>query len=340
MEMILFTEGPNMLFLRAKPEEAAIYLQQIGLKRHKNPTQAFLHTLPKDTIVFVTEPDKIKTRIEDAIYTFHAPWGSDITLTYLYNNKQLTQVVEKADLGPGIIFLKGIDNTHVLSLKEKIQSELYSHIFPFVKGVEIGEVEDTIIYTTTDSLSHPVLINLEEEIVLVHKDKYFTTSFLEKNIIRIFMETIEENTLKELGITIYDHYNLYDLQRQRIYTVITDLSLGFIVGERFTTDSPRFLMKVIVYLIKLLTHEDIEKIKWYMMGLEFLENGERICDIDIIKKGRKLSWRDLKGIEHTGRKELVALKAREELISLLSEEARKELQRLDEQIAMKIKSLS
>jgi hypothetical protein len=340
MEVILFTEGPDMLFIRAEnTEEMAKQLNNFNLAEYFAPQQAFSEASRTNTIVFVTEANKAKTRIEDAIHTFVAPWGSDITITNLFNNGILNDAT-RIDLGPGIIFLKAISNKHITALKDKLMNELYSHKFMFVKGVEVGEVQDTIVYVTTESLSRPVSIKLDEEVILVHRDKYLTSTFLEKNIVKIFMETISEDTLKELGITIYDHHNLYDLQRQRIYTVITDLSLGFIVGERFTTDSPRFLMKIIVYLIKLLTPEDIQKIKWYMMGLEFLENGERICDIDVLHKGKKISWRDLDGIDHTGRKEHIALQAREELLALLSEEARLQLSRLDEEIAQKIRALS
>ncbi len=329
-----------MLFIRAQhPNEISEKLKNYNLDEYRTPAQAFAEAISTNTIVFITESDKAKTRIEDALHTFLAPWGSDITIANLFNNGILNDV-PRIDLGPGIIFLKAINEKHISALKDKLMDQLYSHKFPFVKGVEVGEIQDTIVYVTTDSLSRPVNISLDEEVILVHRDKYLTSSFLEKNIVKIFMETISEDALKELGITIYDHHNLYDLQRQRIYTVITDLSLGFIVGERFTTDSPRFLMKIIVYLIKLLTPEDIQKIKWYMMGLEFLENGERICDIDILYRGKKISWRDLDGIDHTGRKEHIALQAREELMSTLSDEAREHLSRLDEKIAQKIRALS
>ncbi len=338
--MILFTEGPNLIFVRTENvDNMENILSESGFSKCTGPEDAFESAPCRSTIIFITEADKVKTRIEDALYTFLSPYGSDITLSHLYNNGILHKAT-RVDLGPGIIFLKAINDHHVSTLKEKLSKELYSHRFDFVKGVEIGEVGDTIIYVTTKSLSQPVRVNLSEEIVLIHKNKYMTSAYLEKNIIRLFMETIPEDTLKEVGITIYDHHNLYDIQRQRIYTVITDLSLGFIVGEHFTTDSPRFLMRIIVYLIKLLTHEDIEKIKWYLMGLEFLENGMRVCDIDVLVKGKKYSWRDLPGIDHTGRKEHIALQAREELLALLSDEAKEELSRLDEELAQKIQGLS
>ena len=278
-----------MLFIRTTtPKNVASGFENslLEITRHSSPEDAFAHTPGKHTIIFITESDKMKTRIKDAIFTFSAPWGADITTSYLYNNELLNNV-KRIDLGPGIIFLKAINEEQIALLEKKISASIYSHKFPFEKGVEVGEVQDTIIYITRDNLSHPVSINLNTPVILLHMDKYQAWSFIEKNIIKLFMETISEDLLKEIGISIYDHYNLYDIQRQRIYTVLTDLSLGFILGEQFTTDSPRFLMKIIVYLIRLLTPESIEKIKWYMMGLEFLENGKRVCDIDVLYKGKK-----------------------------------------------------
>ena len=340
--MILFTEGPNMLFIRtSKPKTIASGFETslLDITKHSSPEEAFAHTPGKNTIIFITEADKMKTRIKDAIFTFSAPWGADITISYLYNHELLNNV-KRIDLGPGIIFLKAINQEQIALLDKKISTSIYSHKFPFEKGVEVGEVQDTIIYITCDNLSRPVSINLDTPVVLLHIDKYQALSFIEKNIIKLFMETISEDLLKEIGISIYDHYNLYDIHRQRIYTVLTDLSLGFILGEQFTTDSPRFLMKIIVYLIKLLTPESIEKIKWYMLGLEFLENGKRVCDIDILHKGKKLSWRDLPNIPHRGRKEEIAMQAREELLANLSNEAKTELMRLDEILFQKILDLS
>lgn len=97
----------------------------------------------------------------------------------------------------------------------------------------------------------------------------------------------------DLEIRIFDRVSAYNLHYQRLLQMIEALELGLVVGESWSKDSPRFMMTVDVYRVRLMTFLDAAEIKRYLVGLEYLEDGMRIADQDVYLNRKKLYWNEV-----------------------------------------------
>lgn len=104
---------------------------------------------------------------------------------------------------------------------------------------------------------------------------------------------IENKDWIELEIKIYDRLSAYELHYKRLLQMIEGLEMGLILGEGWGKDSPRFMMTVNVYRVRLMTFMEPEEIKRYLVGLEYLEDGMRVADHDVFANRRKLSWNEV-----------------------------------------------
>jgi len=336
--MILYREGPSLLFIRSNnPRGVGLNLLHLhGIQEEINPLEAIRRADTYGTAVFITDGDKVKTKLADSLFSFSYPDRDVVLLTELHNLGILKDVT-RLDMGPSIVFLYSTGDKQTAKMKEVMLSSFKGRETEFETGVEIGEVNDTLVIITTERLSTLPEIYSATPTLLLPSPKTEVMEYLKKNILKLFLETLEDRDLTEIGISIYDYWNLYELHRERLYLVFTDLNLGFLVNEYFTTDSPRFLMKIVVYLMKFITPFRPEKIKRILVALEFDETGRRLCDIDLLIGGRKFSWHDLNvNLKQYPTKAKLAMDLRQELLNMLSPKAREELLRIEHEILSKI----
>jgi hypothetical protein len=71
-----------------------------------------------------------------------------------------------------------------------------------------------------------------------------------------------------------------------------------------------------------------KEIKEILVGSEYLETGERIVDLDLFHKKKKIKWSVLK-TEDVFKKEAVGIKYREKLLSNFSQEEINELNKIE-----------
>ncbi len=82
------------------------------------------------------------------------------------------------------------------------------------------------------------------------------------------------------------------LRKKNIWTAVQGLpdrdDTGRGLGKEYT------LMGRVaeVYLLKLFTPLDEESVKGFLSGLEYDDSGERVADLDLTSKGKKISWKD------------------------------------------------
>ncbi len=336
--MILYREGPSLLFIRSnKAREVGLNLLNLeGIREEINALEAIRSSDTYGTAVFITDGDKTKTKLEDSIFSFSYPDRDIVLLTKLHNLGILRDVT-RLDIGPSIVFLYSTGDKQTERMKETLLESFKGRDAEFEIGVEIGEVNDTLVIITTERLSTLPEIYSSTPTLILPTSKTEVIEYLKKNILKLFLETLEDRDLTEIGISIYDYWNLYDLHRERIHLVFTDLNLGFLVNEYFTTDSPRFLMKIVVYLMKFITPFRPCKIKRILVALEFDETGKRLCDIDLLIGGKKFGWHDMDlDLKKYPAKEKLALDLRQELMNMLSPKAREELLRIEREILSKI----
>ncbi len=116
---------------------------------------------------------------------------------------------------------------------------------------------------------------------------------LRSNALKYLNAGINNKDWTELEIRIYDRISAYDLHYKRLLQMIEALELGLILGESWGKDNPRFMMKVDVYRVRLMTFLDVGEIKRYLVGLEYLEDGMRIADHDLYFNRKKISWNEV-----------------------------------------------
>lgn len=135
----------------------------------------------------------------------------------------------------------------------------------------------------------------------------------------------------ELEIRIFDRLSAYDVHYKRLIQMIEGLELGLVLGESWGKDSPRFMMTVDVYRVRLMSLWDPEEIKRYLVGLEYLADGMRIADHDMYLNRKKISWNEVaKGYAKT-REDLGTL-YRSKILDKLTAEEKEAFTALEDEI--------
>ncbi len=143
---------------------------------------------------------------------------------------------------------------------------------------------------------------------------------------------MENRDWHEVNIMIYDKYERYLLQYKRVMMVLMDLGVGLVLGESWEKDYGRVLLPLQAYRIRLFTFLLPEEIKEILMGLEYAEDGSRLCDLDIrLGKKKGLSWTESKKRNSRSREEL-ARECRTKLLQNLDARHREKLVQFEEEL--------
>ncbi len=98
----------------------------------------------------------------------------------------------------------------------------------------------------------------------------------------------------ELNIKIYDSYQNFDLHYKRLLYIVEHLGIGLILGETWGKDTASVFQSVGIYRVRLFTFLSPIEIKKILTGLEYLENGKRIVDMDLYTQKKKIYWMNLR----------------------------------------------
>ena len=143
---------------------------------------------------------------------------------------------------------------------------------------------------------------------------------------------MEKRDWYEVNIMIYDKYERYLLQYKRVMTVLVDLGVGLVLGEAWEKDYGRLLLPLQVYRIRLFTFLPPEEIKEILIGLEYAEDGSRLCDLDIrLGKKKGMSWTDSKG-KNSGNREEFGRICREKLLRQIDSRRGEQLLQLEREL--------
>ena len=88
-----------------------------------------------------------------------------------------------------------------------------------------------------------------------------------------------------------------------------------------------------VYLLKLFTPLDEESVREFLSGLEYDDSGERVADLDLYFKDRKISWKE-RGKEGGLSKAELGLAARKSMLSKLDKYSLSKMRKLDEELKL------
>ncbi|MDD3839990.1 MAG: hypothetical protein PHP06_05385 [Clostridia bacterium] len=327
--MIYIRTGPRFLFIRTEHVDE---LKDFFSNHLNGRICSFKHALENsyehNTLLFITLPGHVKTRVEDAKSILLIPHDSPIVLTSLFNNN-LVDKVSDVNLAPGSIVLRVVgDGSPVI---QKLKNEYSATLLGWRDAIEQGEADDTIISLSNKPINKALHYNdIIRPNLLINMPVYSLYRELRHQGLRFITENLDNKQWYEVRINIYDAAGFYKEHYERIIHVLSALDAGMILGESWTRDHALTLFSVMAYQIRLFTLLKPEEIKRILMALECSSNGERFVDFDLYYRNRKISKNDKK-VKVLNKKP--RMEYRKELFDKLSDKTVNKLLKIEDYIA-------
>ncbi len=327
--MILVRTGPRFLFLWNSDREQLFSLLEKEYSSERKPLdQAIEESGEGDTILFVLGKGEEKEQIDGKTPVLLSRIGSSPLLISIINNQRLQKNIEKAELGPGLLVMKAPPPGE--KILEKVRKEYDALTVPLKEAIIKGYSDWSVICFTGCPLSRPLSTSeLLDDTLLVKKNVPELYQELRRQAVKYLTEELEGGEWWEFKINIYDYLGRYNLQHERITTVIEDLEIGFILGEIWSIDHPFVLMSVPVYQIQLFSYMNPKEVKRILMSLEYDEQGARLVDFDLYFQKKKVEWGGVEKGRKMDRIDL-ALSYRDKYLATLTPYAKNKLARLEQ----------
>ena len=132
-----------------------------------------------------------------------------------------------------------------------------------------------------------------EEALVAKYDYVNLLGYLRIHAPRYLAKAFAPDVWHMVDLRIYDRYEAYALQYNRLSEAIRALKLGYLVTETWNRETSAFAEPVGTYHIRLLTFLQPLELKKLLIGLEYSQGGSRIVDLDLYYHGKKLSWKHL-----------------------------------------------
>lgn len=320
-------KGPGYLFLRTKTPQRVEKKLVFSLGGESAGfCQALEGACEDSTVVFISHIGPKKTRVGDAVSIVLLQDTPPILLTRVINEK-LTDIIHHVDIGPGQIVMRIPEEGEevIQEVKENYGAETVS----IRDGISRGEVEDTIISFTERPLRSNIgSLDLVEESLLVESSFNSVFQHLRQDCVRFITHGLDHSQWYEVKINIYDSDDEYEKQYERLVTVLSDLEVGFILGESWTKDHAIALLSVIAYQVRMFSIMPPREVKKILLSLEYNDQGKRIVDFDLYHRSEKVSWSSFRTGSY-GRSDL-ALELKKEVWGRLSEGTKEKLRELEE----------
>lgn len=284
-----------------------------------------------NTIIFITEPEKKIARLEDVKSIVLVPERSDYLFSSILNYKAYSYIKD-SHIAPGTLIMRVLGNSD--KIIENIKQNYNGKSMSIEKCLDEGISNQTILSFTEKPINKKLeLKDFKEKHMLINMPSHILHKKLMSQSLRFLNEGLEGKEWYDLQIRIYDRYSQYRLHYERLSIILDNFELGLILGESYAKDYPRFLMSVLVYQIRLFTLLNPVEIKKILLGMEYLNDGTRICDLDLIYKGKKVDW--VEAIDPSTKgftRQQLGMKFREEILNKLTYDNIEKIKEYDEKI--------
>ncbi|MFZ5969020.1 MAG: hypothetical protein ACOYVK_17830 [Bacillota bacterium] len=285
----IFRNGPKLVVFNSSEIDILMddIIKELG-GVETNIHDAFEMADEDNTIIFLGEPGKTKLQIEDIKATVYVPMASDELFTKVINGK-LTNYIDDSHISPGLLIMRTVGDSQ--KIIESVREAYHGNIMTLNECLNIGTINQTIISFTDRPVNRKLSLNdLDEKHILVDTDIHTVSRKMRSQILRFFNEGFQDKNWYDLQIRVYDRYSQYMVHYERLARILDALDVGLILGESWGKDHPRFMMSVMVYQVRLFTLLNPLEIKKILVGLEHLDDGSRIVDLDLLHKGNKIDW--------------------------------------------------
>lgn len=331
MMFSFFRKGPDFLvWASVDTDRLKDGLMQLAEGKIMSLEEAFDSSDEGDTIVMMTKhmSKKITSSEMEQVAGFKCS-SEDLLCKYISaQDNHITSTVRRA---PSIVIMRVFGD--IKKVTDKIAQDYDAVNGSFEQQLEQANDYGIILGFTQESLKNSVTVkSLYPEVMYININYEEFMSDMRMQVLRYINEGIDKRDWYELEIRIYDRYEAYSLQYERLMKIIEELELGLVLGEAWSKDYPRLFMSVGVYRLRLFTFISPLEIKKALLGFEYTYSGDRIVDIDIYKGKTKLNWTDTieKGLVRD-RKQM-AEQFRERYNKQIRSEIKSEISKLEKQI--------
>ncbi len=249
-------------------------------------------------------------------------------------NARLGEGLAESRMQPGYILMRLLGDIEkgIEKIKEDFGGE-YVPNDPYFR--EPLPEDSSVIYFTSEPLNHRIPhSNMHNKALYVtehSKEKLIATLRMRQNeYLGDSMGTPDWNSME---IRIGDKEGRFSTHRKRIWTAVQGLQIGTIMEEGWEREYTLMGRVADVYLLKLFTPLDEESVKGFLAGLEYDDSGERIADLDLYFKGKKISWKE-RGKEGGLSKAELGMEARKSMLNKLDKYSLSKMHRLDEDLKL------
>lgn len=289
---------------------------------------AFEISKENTTIVMLTDQLKSLMKIPDFKKTIYVEIPAEKILCDLLND-EIKFNITHARMAPRIILMRTFGNTEKV-IDEVVQD--YDGEIGLLNYILETHNHGSAIFFTQSSISKAVnLSNLYKKAVFIDMDYCSLMKELKTHDLKYLNIGFDNKDWYELQIKIYDCNGEYMLHYQRLLKVIEHLELGLILGESWGRDAATIFLSVGIYRVRFFTFYEPKYIKKILLGLEYLEDGTRIVDLDIFYKRRKIYWSDVTEKDTTDKFSLSS-KYRKEILSRMDTDSIQELLSFEKEI--------
>ncbi|WP_053957670.1 hypothetical protein [Inediibacterium massiliense] len=325
----LVRSGPKILVLGSNHvHEIISYCKKMFEGYVCDIDTAFEKSNDQFTIVLLTEKSKQILHLTDIENILVLKENIENILNKMLNDKMYDKI-SYSRIAPRIIVMRCFGNTQ--KILDQIKEDHYGSIGTFHKMLEEHN-HGVVIVFTTKPLHKPIgLCDLYDKSLFIQQNYPSLIQDLRIHSLKYLNIGLDNKDWYELHIKIYDSYGEYLLHYERLFKVMEDLELGLILGESWGTDAATIFYSVGIYRIRFFTFYEPKVIKKILLGLEYLEDGTRIVDLDLYHKRKKIHWSDVRE-KNIKDKITLSNKFRKEIFSNLKQETCNQVLVLEEKI--------
>jgi len=282
-----------------------------------------------DTIAVIHSSKMEKCNLTNAHHIFLINKTPANLLAKLINEKS-GHLIDEVKSGPSPLVMRvpSCEGNVINQIRESYSGVKLS----IPEALEMESSNSTIVFFSIKSIDRVLpLKDVHSNVIVIDRPPLEIYRDIRKNAVRYFTNGLENTSWFELKLNIYDSNEQYDLHLKRLYLLLTDLELGFVLSEEWTRDQAFVLLSVTAYQIKLFTMTPPKELKKILIGLEYNEQGERLVDIDLYYRNKKIERNNLEEMRKMG-KEKGGIMFRKEMINKLSPQALEKLISLEKQI--------